>query len=77
MLSWSGSTGCVRLTEGPDASPPEVPHTWVVGGRHSWVTETTHEWDASVTHEWDASVTHEWGTNIPFTLGALFVIVAK
>ena len=69
MLSWSGSTGCVRLTEGPDASPPEVPHTWVVGGMHSWVTETT--------HEWGASVTHEWGTNIPFTLGALFVIVAK
>ena len=55
--------------EGPDASPPEVLHTWVVGGRHSWVTETT--------HEWGASVTHEWGTNIPFTLGALFVIVAK
>ena len=29
------------------------------------------------THEWGASVTHEWGTNIPFTLGALFVIVAR
>ena len=61
--------GCVQFTGGSDASPPEVPHTWVVGGRHSWVTETT--------HEWGASVTHEWGTNIPFTLGALFVIVAK
>ena len=69
MLSWSGSTGCVRLTEGLDANPPEVLHTWVVEGSHSWVTETT--------HEWGASVTHERGTNIPFTLGALFVIVAK
>ena len=69
MLSWSGSTGCVRLTGGSDASLPEVPHTWVVGGRHSWVTETT--------HEWGTSVIHEWGTNIPFTQGALFVIVAK
>lgn len=50
---------------------------WGAKGTHSWGPRATHSWVTETTHEWGASVTHEWGTNIPFTLGALFVIVAK